>query len=437
MDNNYNILKELDKLLKKIKYYEIITIIFQNLDNLIKSLNSYSKVKLHLKRIDYETRDIFEFFFIGETINKNKLLKCVSIDLLNFLISKEIIIEIDSGYRLNDYIILPIYNKLFLVGNHFFPTSATPLKQPIFNKNTIDLINYLQNINFNDEVLDIFCGFGLKTILLNPYCDKIVSIAENKECYDITKFNLYLNGLNDKELIIYTHNIYLNKQFDIILYENYFVPYVQTFNVKHEDILISFLKNNEKFLNHNGKIIIIGEALGKNDFLNFEGFIKTDNKLSYDLIIYKKGTINKYLSAWKNLNTNYLSNSNFNINRYLSEYDGVYSYLMYAKKVDNAENTKFLLRNWVRYDEKFKVSTFYIQEKNGKYSIRATNSPLVFIEKEFVEALKKYNDIISINDVVEFILNKKDSNLIDVTTILEKYSEIFDILLKVNIIERI
>ena len=114
-----------------------------------------------------------------------------------------------------------------------------------------------------ENILEIGCGSGLLSIIAARY-SKVTSVDINEKAVEITKKNMKLNKVS---LLVKKSDLFDNitGKFDLIVFNPPYLP--DNDNIKGSEIwsengvINRFLKNVNKFLNKDGKILIVVSSL--------------------------------------------------------------------------------------------------------------------------------------------------------------------------------
>lgn len=88
-----------------------------------------------------------------------------------------------------NYLTYKINNSTFSISAGCFFQTNNKILSTMYN----DIINFTKKKNYENTLLDLYCGVGVISILLSSYFNKIIGIEVNQNSIDMATYNSYQN----------------------------------------------------------------------------------------------------------------------------------------------------------------------------------------------------------------------------------------------------
>lgn len=284
--------------------YELLTnFVLNDGDIYVNPFHDYYSMKRDMKKLSPTLGKILSFFLLGDPVEIRVLEEKFDSEILDYLYETEIMNRDETECWLNSYILVPYCNCYFIVSNvHYYPTCQNPDPAPYIGFDSYWLSKTIVN-RMHGDVLDLCTGSGIQAILSAKCAKKVVAVDINPEALKISRFNAYLNDVDD--VLEYREgNLYSvikeDETFDYILSNPPFIPIPKGIKFPicgdggedGKEIVRVIMNGYSKYLKENGTGIMIGQALGNSEKSFLTGDIEIccpnmDGKVFY----WSKGTI--------------------------------------------------------------------------------------------------------------------------------------------------
>lgn len=252
--------------------YKSLAGIFNGVDPWIGSFD-FSYV---LENIDDTERTIVSFFLLGNSSNAGKLEAAIGKNNLSFLLESGYAIQRGVEIEPNNYVLLPIMGKLFVV-NPPYRRMKSDKKIPILyvGSDSLKLISYV-NKRHDLKVMDLCSGAGILGLSLIDFCSSVDFVELREDVINALYFNLYINDVEMDKVNVIQSDLFDNikdNRYDYILNNPPFVPvpdgeFLPDCGAGGEDGLLlvrRILEKADQYLNPNGRLYMVLESIG-----NFE-----------------------------------------------------------------------------------------------------------------------------------------------------------------------
>lgn len=362
-----------------------------------------------------KNRFCYSLFLLGKTLPYESVEKLLGKENVNSLIEIGLLRDTGEGIKTDGYVILPFQGGYFLT-----KISACSLTDYLgmmagFDSQLSELLSPLLTVEKKDRVLELNTHLGSRAILNSRLGGTAVAITNNFDNADLAKFNVLLNGMEDKvEVrtescpfqitgedkfdIIYLHLPFWEFPFDL----EYF------YSKKRKGGLDNFkdLSNLEDFLNKHlascGRVVISGQALGKEDYpflitdfnclFQNKGWniqLSLENRITAGMFAYLSADISAKMSQNYN-STEELSDK---LNRLLTEdtqVEYLYFFTLNIGKDDCHSKTHIfnLCNKWSKSDRPLLKEGLEFKSSQPMYMVSRQGSELAEVDEETLDFLK-------------------------------------------------
>lgn len=270
--NKTTILK-LKKYLDDFHYHFLLTSLLGEAIYYINPLPDYYSVKAALKKTEERHQKLVSFFLLGDPIEKDVLKKELDDEVLEHLLSVEILNCDDDHYWFNNYVITSYSNCYFLVSNvYYYPTCQNPVQRPYIGPDTYWLSRLIIGQVYGN-VLDLCTGSGIQAILAAKTAESVTAVDCDSEACRIARFNTMLNNVDDRVRVL-CGNLYepltRTEKYDYIVSNPPFIPIPEQVDfpicgdggADGLEIIRNIFAGYSIFLKSKGKGIMIGQGVG-------------------------------------------------------------------------------------------------------------------------------------------------------------------------------
>lgn len=419
-EKEIKILTRLRRFLDEIKYGQIISnlLLINGVNELIQ-INDYNRMKAVLFNVDEEIRDLMSLFLLGMPIRRNKT-AIIPIDLLDDLISIDIL-RSDSQYiQTNNLMIIKALNKLLIVEiPYYFPTCSKSHTEVYIGLDSYMLmLNLYEKLQLNkySKAIDICCGSGLQAIITSDYVDHVDAIELNAYAARIARYNTFFNRCHHKVRVINKNYFEFQDSladYDLVISNPPFLPITDdlqfsTIGNGGEDGL-RFLRqilSDFKELGTDADGIFIGECFGsetESDILNMLRI--TEEKAPYVVLYTVKSctedVVNRIAHMVSVQAGIHYQNAHSTISSQLCK-DKPY-YYTYIVEIGNAQRSK----KCIDMANKWRCSDIPVfenrlkKEESTSYYIRTTDGYKMQVSKGVMKCLSDIDGKTSISELLK------------------------------------
>lgn len=296
-----------------------------------------------LGSISENEKTMVTFFLLGEKMNIQKLEKAIGKDNLSFLLESGYALQNDNDIEPDNYILLPIGNKLFVVNPPYMKIKEEKKIPALYvGPDSLKLINYVKKTH-NLKVLDLCSGSGILGISLAEYCSKIDFVELKEDVANALRFNILINGIDLNKVNVIQSDLFANVkgQYDYILNNPPYVPvpedeFLPVCGAGGEDGLLlvrRIFEDVNNFLRENGRLYMVLESIGNSE----RPFVVDEIERYFD-----KGTFNVAL-----------------LNRHVIEAQALVSAKSSSQMVHAGQREVELYKKWIDMFKKLKASYVY------------------------------------------------------------------------------
>lgn len=376
-----------------------------NLDNFEELIESFPK----------QSRLCYKLFLLGKTIAYDDIPRLFTSESLNSLLMTGLLKDTGEGIKTDGYSIFPLYDCYFAIKICAYNISAYLGPMAWFNPQLSELFSPFLPAENKNKILELNTCLGSRAILSAKKVEKATAVTPASENIDLFKFNALLNKTEDIVSIKNADDPLAagkNEKFDIIYLRLPFIEipvnlaclYLKKKNNELDNIksLKVRLDDLSRYLTEDGKIIISGQAMGKEKY----PFLATDlndifKSKNWEIRLILENRISAAMFAYSavNLSTNLSRDCSptqeliDNLQRLLTDETNaqyLYSFMMRVKKTkDNSDIQIFNLYNkWTKDIKPLAAENLKFESTQSMYIILKDNKELAEVDEETVDFLK-------------------------------------------------
>lgn len=455
-----NLIKEFKKYLDDLDYDLIYQLLSGEVNYFFNPWQTYEHIVEKLYDIDPKKRVVYKLLLLGDKIDKSDAINVMGERIVNILFELNIIEEDCNFIKSKGYSLISYCDYYFIVGTPYFYSNCREKDPAVYIGADTYKLARMHLSKKVKNVLDLCTGSGIQVVLAARNADKGVGVELNTKAYPVTRFNILLNGLEDK-IEIKNGDLYKpveNLKFDVITSNPPFIPVPKDINYSLAgdggedglDIVTKIVKGYKEHLNPGGYGLMIGEAIGDENGVFMTKMLKEvlGNQFSTKLFLTNRITIEEQARTVSGLTniikTKYEGKANEIYQKWIEMYRSLdakyyYSFELKVKRLSEKEVPKFeILTTFPKWSSKDKpyICKEYEVENSGTEDINLikVNGDIVSVLDKEATKLLSYIDgktsifdmVVRMNGVGENGLSNrgmyfnKQKDVIEVCNVLEK-----------------
>lgn len=244
-------------------YYQKISGIYNYYFN---PWQTYELVQKKLETYDIKIRNMFKLLLLGEPISEESAINSLGREFIENLLDVNFLINNNGILRSNGYSLVAYRERYFVASIPYDYPRCTGKQDIYIGLDSYKLADILPNRKI-DRHLDLCSGTGIQSIMNAANFSEGYVVEKNKKVIPALKFNIILNGFNEKIKVI-NGDLFekiRNEKFDLITANPPFIPIPNQFDFPMagdggEDglkIINRIIEGLNEHLNNNGEAIAI------------------------------------------------------------------------------------------------------------------------------------------------------------------------------------
>ncbi|URZ08013.1 methyltransferase [Clostridium felsineum] len=465
--DKHDLIKKFKMFLDKFDYDLIYQLLSGDINYFYNPWQTYDYIVEKLYNIEPEKRVVYKLLLLGDKVKKDDAISAMGNEIINILLELNIVEEDCDYLKSKGYSLISYCDYYFLVGTPYFYSNCKEKDPAVYIGADTYKLAKMHLSKKVGNVLDLCTGSGIQIVLAARNAVKGIGIELNPEAYPVTKFNILLNGLEDK-IEIRNGDLYnpvKDLKFDVITSNPPFIPVPKDINYSLAgdggedglDIVTRIVNGYKEHLNVGGYGLMIGEAIGdENGAFMSEVLQKIlGNKFSGKLFLVNRITIEeqaKNVSGLTNIiKTKYEGKANEIYEKWMQMYKKLgatyyYSFELKVKKISENEKPKFevitTFPKWTSKDKPLICKEYNVEdsENDDVYLIKVDGKIVSVLDKEATKLIPYMDGKTEISDMVNKINELDKENLVNKEIYFSKQRDIIevcDVLEKCGVVERV
>lgn len=410
-------------------YYQKISGIYNYYFN---PWQTYELVQKKLETYDIKIRNMFKLLLLGEPISEESAINSLGREFIENLLDVNFLINNNGILRSNGYSLVAYRERYFVASIPYDYPRCTGKQDIYIGLDSYKLADILPNRKI-DRHLDLCSGTGIQSIMNAANFSEGYVVEKNKKVIPALKFNIILNGFNEKIKVI-NGDLFekiRNEKFNLITANPPFIPIPNQFDFPMagdggEDglkIINRIIEGLNEHLNNNGEAILIGEAIGNNQSTKLFSELKSKLPIGFkvDLFLQNRCTKEEYIERMAQFYIQKLCNNTENektlLNRWYKIFEKnnathIFSFLLRITKKENIKSVFNEVKNYeedlyILYPKVIKKYSCILSEPN--YYLYVENKIIGTINDEIRRCLEMCNGEKTVNQILE-TTDIKDKN---------------------------
>lgn len=387
----------------------------------------YDKIKQSLLLLEKKKKILIQLLLLGDSVQYEDAESALGIDFLNVLIELGIVLRNGAFVQTDSYLIVSFLDKYFLIGIPYMSPNCR-IKDPVVYMG-MDTYRLTENITSKrvGKVLDLCAGSGIQGICAANKAEQVVLVELNKQTIPFTRFNIYLNNVEDT-VEIRQGDLYkpiFQDKFDEIYANPPFIAVPTTWNFPMagdggEDglgVVTRIIKGYREHLNEEGVAIMVGEAIGSDKEPHLMHCVRKElsEEFKVTMILDVKLTIEAYLRRCAGVALGMGKITGYTTDELFQEYKSwckdvnataVYNYYLKVEKVAHGAGSIDVINmtnTWSKWDSPFMIrkSEYQIQKLPQYYSIINNNKVIAQFDETVLAFLNIADGSLTIEDIYE------------------------------------
>lgn len=402
-------------------YYQKISGIYNYYFN---PWQTYEFVQRKLETYDIKIRNMFKLLLLGEPILEESAINSLGREFIENLLDVNFLIKNNDILKSDGYSFVAYRERYFVASIPYDYPRCTGKQDIYIGLDSYKLADILPNRKI-DRHLDLCSGTGIQSIMNAANFNEGYVVEKNKIVMPALKFNIILNGFNEKIKVI-NGDLFekiRNEKFNLITANPPFIPIPDPLDFPMagaggEDglkIINRIIEGLNEHLNNNGEAIIIGEAIGNNQSTKLFSELKSKLPIGFkvDLFLQNKCTKEEYIERMSQFYIHKLCNNTESektlLNRWYKIFEEnnathIFSFLLRIKKKENIKSVFNEIKNYeedsyILYPKLIKKYSCILSEPN--YYLYVENKVIGTINDEIRRCLEMCNGKKSVDQILE------------------------------------